>query len=253
MSSLAATHMDRMYRHQRHIYDASRKFYLLGRDSLINELQPPLRGRVLEIGCGTARNLTLAARVYPSANFYGVDVSDQMLITARRSIKSEGLADRVRVARGDATNVDPQSLFGDSVFDRVFISYALSMIPLWRETLDHALDLVAPYGSLHIVDFGDFAELPVWFGKGIRRWLGAFSVTPRVELEAELDQVTARRAMTHRVVRKFGGYAIHAVMVANGRGAGDDAHGRCTRNGEPSSSRQVIRGNPLAGMRPARP
>ena len=28
----AAGLMDRMYRHQRHFYDATRKFYLLGRD-----------------------------------------------------------------------------------------------------------------------------------------------------------------------------------------------------------------------------
>jgi len=49
--------MDRMYRHQRHIYDASRKFYLLGRDALITGLAPPKGGTILEIGCGTGRNL----------------------------------------------------------------------------------------------------------------------------------------------------------------------------------------------------
>ena len=30
--------MDRMYRWTRHVYDASRKYYLLGRDALIGEL-----------------------------------------------------------------------------------------------------------------------------------------------------------------------------------------------------------------------
>ena len=40
------------------------------------------------------------------------------------------------------------------------ISYALSMIPPWREALAHALDVVAPGGSLEIVDFGDCAGLP---------------------------------------------------------------------------------------------
>ena len=33
--------MDRMYRRQRHIYDLTRKFYLLGRDELIDGLKPP--------------------------------------------------------------------------------------------------------------------------------------------------------------------------------------------------------------------
>ena len=35
MSAEATLRMDRIYRHQRHIYDLSRKFYLLGRDRLI--------------------------------------------------------------------------------------------------------------------------------------------------------------------------------------------------------------------------
>ena len=49
--------MDRLYRRQRHFYDVTRKHYLLGRDRLIDGLAPPSGGRVLEIGCGTARNL----------------------------------------------------------------------------------------------------------------------------------------------------------------------------------------------------
>ena len=32
MTAEATLRMDRMYRYQRHIYDLSRKFYLLGRD-----------------------------------------------------------------------------------------------------------------------------------------------------------------------------------------------------------------------------
>ena len=213
--SLAASHMDRMYRHQRHIYDASRKFYLLGRDGLIRELQPPAGGSSLEIGCGTARNLILAARAYPRARFYGVDISAQMLETARKSIRAEGLEDRVTVAIGDATDAQPGELFGVTAFDRVFISYALSMIPRWRETLDHALELGAPRGSLHIVDFGDFTALPNWFGKGMKTWLGAFSVTPRADFERELATLAERRAMRARVVKQFRGYAIHAVVVAS--------------------------------------
>ena len=41
----AALLMDRMYRRQRHIYDATRKFYLLGRDGAIAALARLQRGR----------------------------------------------------------------------------------------------------------------------------------------------------------------------------------------------------------------
>ena len=91
--------------------------------------------------------------------------------TAARSIAGEGLAGRVRLARGDATDFDPRASFGVAKFDRVFVSYALSMIPPWRLALGRALDLVAPSGSLHVVDFGGFDALPGWFGRGMNRWL----------------------------------------------------------------------------------
>ena len=44
MSDHAAL-MDRVYRRQRHIYDATRKFYLLGRDPLIERLAPRTAAR----------------------------------------------------------------------------------------------------------------------------------------------------------------------------------------------------------------
>ena len=49
--------MDRVYRRQRHIYDFTRKYYLFGRDRLIDAMQPKPGARILEVGCGTARNL----------------------------------------------------------------------------------------------------------------------------------------------------------------------------------------------------
>ena len=128
----AAQHMDAIYRYQRYVYDATRKFYLLGRDRVIDELAPPPAGRVLEIACGTGRNLIAAARRYPDARFYGFDISAAMLDTARGKINRAGLDDRIRLAAADATDFSPERVFGAAAFDRIFISYALSMIPPWR-------------------------------------------------------------------------------------------------------------------------
>src|SRR5262245_16282875 len=127
--------MDRMYRHQRHVYDLSRKYYLLGRDRLIARLALEPGQSVLEIGCGTGRNLIAAARRYPLAHLHGLDVSSAMLATARRTIARAGLASRIRLAQADATAIDAAALFGEARFDRVFISYSLSMIPAWRDVL----------------------------------------------------------------------------------------------------------------------
>ena len=91
------------------------------------------------------------------------------------------------------------------------ISYALSMIPPWREALARALDVVAPGGSLEIVDFGDCAGLPRPFKAGLRRWLAAFDVSPRDDLPRALEELATECGMTCESENRFRGYAILAV------------------------------------------
>jgi S-adenosylmethionine-diacylgycerolhomoserine-N-methlytransferase len=207
----AAALMDRMYRRQRHIYDLSRRYYLLGRDEAIARLAPGPGDAVLEIGCGTGRNLIKAAEAYPKARFYGLDVSREMLDTATVAIARAGLASRVSVAQGDATTFDPAALFGRAAFERVMISYALSMIPPWREALARALDVVAPGGALHIVDFGDCSGLPTPFKLALRRWLAAFDVTPRDDLGATLATLADARGLSASAEGWRRGYATLAI------------------------------------------
>ena len=217
MSSLAAGQgavglMDAIYRRQRHIYDASRKFYLLGRDRLIDELAPPEGGCVLEIGCGTGRNLIRIARRYPGRACFGVDVSSVMLETARRSVGRAGLSDRIALAQADATDFDPQALFGRAGFDRIVISYALSMIPPWQGVVEEALRRLAPGGELHIVDFGDQRELPRPFSAVLNRWLALFHVTPRRDMAAVLVTSAAGADVTLQARSLYRGYAALAVL-----------------------------------------
>lgn len=210
MSVDAASAMDRMYRWQRPIYDLTRKPYLLGRDRLIADLAPPAGGTVLEIGCGTGRNLVRAARLHPQAAFYGFDVSSVMLAEARDAVARAGLGARIHLDEGDATSFDPQAAFGIGTFDRVFISYALSMIPPWRQALAHAAGLVAPAGRLEIVDFGMGEELS-GLGRGLLHgWLRLFHVAPRPDLEDVLAQIAGERGRHSTFRRLYGGYAVLA-------------------------------------------
>ena len=115
--------MDRMYRHQRHFYDLTRKFYLLGRDAMLDELPSIPAGRICELGCGTGRNLIRLARRRPDALLYGIDVSSEMLATARLSLRRAGLGHRVQLADAAAGSADPLQLFGVERFDVVYFSY----------------------------------------------------------------------------------------------------------------------------------
>ncbi|WP_421912323.1 class I SAM-dependent methyltransferase [Mesorhizobium sp.] len=204
--------MDGVYRWQRHIYDLTRKYYLLGRDRLIEGLDVPAGGTVLELGCGTGRNIILAARRYRDARFFGLDISSEMLETASAAIAREGLSARVGLAKGDATDFDAGTLFGQATFDRIFVSYSLSMIPGWEKTVAAALAALSPRGSLHIVDFGQQEGLPRWFRSLLRGWLRKFHVEPRANLREVLDSESRRAGATFCFRTLYRGYAWLAVL-----------------------------------------
>jgi S-adenosylmethionine-diacylgycerolhomoserine-N-methlytransferase len=204
--------MDRVYRRQRHVYDATRRYYLLGRDPMIAGLNPPNGGSVLEIGCGTGRNLVKAARLYEQANFHGIDISQEMLATAGKSVAAAGLEKRIRLARADACRFDPMKVFGRDSFDRIFISYAVSMIPGWQAVMREAAAHLAPGGELHIVDFGDQGELPGWFRAALYTWLGWYHVTPRNDLFAVSAGIAGGIGATAEERRLYRGFAWISII-----------------------------------------
>ena len=184
MSGEHARLMDAVYRRQRYIYDLTRKYYLFGRDRVIRELDLKPGDRLIEIGCGTARNLVKIAKRYPGTALYGLDASAQMLKTAAGSVERAGLASQIRLAQGYAEALSP-NLFGETeAFDVALFSYSLSMIPDWKQALKSAAAALSPNGSIRIVDFGDLKGLGGLGETLLRAWLALFHVSPRAEILA---------------------------------------------------------------------
>ncbi|MGV0909960.1 class I SAM-dependent methyltransferase [Martelella sp. FOR1707] len=204
-----AAAMDAMYRYQRHVYDLTRKYYLFGRDRLIAGLNCAPDDTVLEIACGTGRNLISIAKRYPGARLYGLDISEQMLVTARA--KFANAASPPVLVAADACDFTPDTL-GETGFDRIVISYALSMIPDWQQAVKVARRALNPGGSLHIVDFGQQERLPAWFRAGLRAWLAKFHVTPRADMVAMLEAEAIGAELRFETIGR--GYAWHAVLRA---------------------------------------
>ncbi|CAI9398934.1 2-methoxy-6-polyprenyl-1,4-benzoquinol methylase, mitochondrial [Pleomorphomonas sp. T1.2MG-36] len=197
--------MDRMYRLTRHVYDATRKPYLLGRDRMIAGLEVPPGGSVLEMGCGTGRNLVAAGRRHPGIRLYGFDISSEMLKSARLNVDRSGLD--IRLAEGDACLFDPEAAFGIAGFDRVYFSYTLSMIPDWTAALAHGLTLVKDGGRLSVVDFGFCEGLGAPARRLLHGWLTLFHVAPRADLEAEMARLANASGRTLHFERPARGYA----------------------------------------------
>jgi S-adenosylmethionine-diacylgycerolhomoserine-N-methlytransferase len=149
------------YRWQSRIYDATRWSFLFGRSVVIDRvarLAEPKR--ILEVGCGTGRNLAELARRFPQAQLMGLDVSADMLAITEKKIAGERARVELVKRRYD------QPLRAGS-FDLVLCSYALSMFnPGWEDAVACAVADLAPGGLFALVDFHD-SRFP-WF----RQWMG---------------------------------------------------------------------------------
>jgi len=177
------------YAPQAERYDHFRARLLHGREDLIRALDIPAGARVVELGCGTGANLECLAGVQPLPRLAGVQLVDlcpALLEVARRRAAPHA---NVEVIEADATTWRPER-----PADRVYFSYALSMIPDWRAALDNALAMLAPGGLLGVVDF-HLPENGHRLGNALwRRWFAHDGV----HLSAEHTPTLRDACVTHR-------------------------------------------------------
>ena len=156
--------LENYYRLHARIYDATRWSFLFGRTEIIVRaaavLLPPAPVRILEVGCGTGRNLLALARRYPRAHLTGVDLSAAMLAVAARKTAGYGPRVHLRCQAYDSP-LEPGG------HDLVVCSYALSMFnPGFDRALAALREDLAPGGRIALVDFHDTAH--PWFARWMR-------------------------------------------------------------------------------------
>ncbi|GAK53998.1 methyltransferase type 12 [Candidatus Moduliflexus flocculans] len=143
--------LQQYYRLHSKIYDATRWTFLFGRNEIITEIHNARApARILEIGCGTGKNLARMARLFPQAELTGIDLADAMLKVARK--KFAAMPQRVTFV----SKPYEQPLAPDNPFDLILCSYSLSMMnPGWEGVIDCAARDLAPGGLMAVVDFHD--------------------------------------------------------------------------------------------------
>jgi S-adenosylmethionine-diacylgycerolhomoserine-N-methlytransferase len=145
--------IQRYYRLQSKIYDATRWSFLFGRKQIIREIPLPDDGawQILEIGFGTGYNLGRLAKRFSKAQFFGLDVSEDMQRLATKNLKA--YEDRVHL------EARPY-LYGETAwhgkFDAILFSYSLTMInPQWKDLIMQAKEDLKPGGFIAVTDFHD--------------------------------------------------------------------------------------------------
>lgn len=157
-------------------YDRASKYYdrltdlvfgrILGlekyRDRTV-ELLGELQGAtVVDVGCGTGRNLPLLVpRLGASGRIVGVDYSEGMLERARERVAAHGWRN-VELLRGDAVTLEdvPEPV------DAVVSAWCYGIVYDLEAALHRAVDLLRPGGRLAIMDFGKARP-----DRGLLRWL----------------------------------------------------------------------------------
>jgi S-adenosylmethionine-diacylgycerolhomoserine-N-methlytransferase len=205
--------MDRKYGRVRHVYDLTRKYFLFGRDRAIGVVGRNSPDIILEIGCGTGRNLELLAAANPTARVYGIDISREMLKSA---ISRTANLPSVRVAMADACAFDPREVFGFVTADAVLMSFSLSMIPNPRAALVRAIETLGPGGTLVVVDFGDFAGFGP-LGGLTKRSLRAADAPPVENLGGMIEDCLRETGDCNATTTMYlGGYYVLATVTRTG-------------------------------------
>jgi S-adenosylmethionine-diacylgycerolhomoserine-N-methlytransferase len=190
------------YRRHAHIYDLTRWAFLFGRSELVRStarLGNPKR--ILEIGCGTGRNLAQLAGQFPSADITGVDLSGDMLNKARQKLSAYGSRVRLINRAYDAP------LSPDAPFDLIVLSYCLSMInPGFENVLKHCAEDLSPTGYIAIADFHSSSSR--WF----KQWMSVNHVRMEEQISKSLASL-AYEPERMRVSKAFGGLWSYLVYV----------------------------------------
>ncbi len=184
--------LHRYYALHARIYDATRWTFLFGRERILHRIaavsQPQ---RILEVGCGTGRNLRSMQRIFPNAEITGVDLSIDMLEIAKR--KTSGV--RLIQQAYDAPMVGS--------FDLVLFSYALTMFnPGWEQAIQAAKANLSPGGLLAVVDFSHTRS------DVFRRWMSVNHVRMEGHLwpkaNASLEAIVNERHSAYAGVWHYG-------------------------------------------------
>jgi S-adenosylmethionine-diacylgycerolhomoserine-N-methlytransferase len=196
----------RYYRFHAGFYDATRWSFLFGRSRIVREIAEHCKPRrVLEVGCGTGRNLLALAERFPHAELTGVDLSESMLGVARKTLS---LVRRpVRLVR----QAYDTPMEADEPYDLVLFSYSLSMMnPGWQTAIRSAHADLAHNGRIAVVDFHDTR-----FG-AFRQWMKINHVRMEGHLLDTLKEHFCPRTLATR--RAYGGVWRYLLFVGARRG-----------------------------------
>ncbi|MDI6726421.1 MAG: ubiquinone/menaquinone biosynthesis methyltransferase [Smithellaceae bacterium] len=134
-------------------YDLLNHLFSLGQDIrwrnfTVGQMAFNKTNRFLDVATGTADLAIAAAMRYPAITVLGLDFVNEMMSLGQGKIDRYGLAQRVRLIRGDATKLP----FPDNAFDVTAIAFGIRNIPDKLQALREMTRVTVPGGQVFVLE-----------------------------------------------------------------------------------------------------
>lgn len=123
--------------------------------ALINNMDIQPRDRVLDFGCGSLTLSMMAAKNYPLAEFYGVDVDEKILSIAEKKLSITDLPIQTKLYNGETLP------YPDNYFHYVMSSLVFHHLTLSQKyaALKEIHRVLTPLGKVYVADFAKPASI----------------------------------------------------------------------------------------------
>lgn len=139
----------------------------------VRALGPVRGGLVVDVACGTGQNFPLLESVVgPGGRIVGIDLTDAMLVRARRRVAVHGWSN-IRVVHADA-----QGFAFPTGVEAILSTYALTQMPRCGDVVAHGAAALVPGGRWVVLDLQLPASAPSWLVR-----LGAAMVRPHASID----------------------------------------------------------------------
>jgi ubiquinone/menaquinone biosynthesis C-methylase UbiE len=159
----------------------------------------PAGSLVLEAGCGVGAQTVTLARNSPNALFMSIDISDESLTEAKRTVESSGLSN-VQFQQADIFNLN----FEPESFDHVFVCHVLEHLDRPENALVILKKLIRVGGTITVIE-GDHGS--AYF------YPDSDAANKAIQCQVELQRRAAGNAMIGRelypLLKKAGFTSIH--------------------------------------------
>ena len=102
---------------------------------------------ILEAGCGTGAQTKIIAAKNPDSKFISIDISEQSLIVAKKTINESGITN-VEFQTGNIYDLE----FADDYFDHVFVCFVLEHLPDPLKVLSLLKRVLKKGGSITLIE-----------------------------------------------------------------------------------------------------